>query len=251
MKKMIFVLFFFSIMALIIAGCKKDDSSPTETPVDNSKELYPLAIGSSLEYNEYAIDQSNNKVAGSDLNATRTVMALTTKKGISCYLVIDNTYSGTTLKDKDTSYIYKDTSGNVSFFITISQEPIPGTKFELADWFVFFKPSAGTNKEYTVFKKDTTVKINYAGMNMDVPVTLNVVGKITGQEQVTVPYSTSPLTATRVDINMTVSAPSLNMVLINNQLFFQQWLTEGIGPIKESMPASSTENGYVRLLSKK
>jgi hypothetical protein len=249
MKKKL--LFFVLLCSLIVSffNCKKDDN-PVQT-TDNSKELFPLVVGNKLEYSEYAIDINGNKIANSDLKIVRTVTSQTTIKGVSAFIVVDESYKGTTLDSKDTTYIHKETNGDVKYLIIINEE-MSGVNFFLSDWFTFYKPSEGIEKEYTVYKKDTTMKIPIVGIMFDAVVSINVTGKIFANEQVIVPIQTQALNANRVDINIKISASVAGYPYpIEDGLFFQQWLSEGIGPIKEQQPASSSSDGYKRELTKK
>jgi hypothetical protein len=235
------------VFLLFVLGCKKDDNT-VDNPV-SSNDLFPLAVGNKLDYNEYEIDANGNKVSGTDVKTTRMVNAKLTYKNTEAYQVIDETSKNSVVTQRDTAYINKAANGDVKYYIAVEQELMPGAKLALTDWFAFYKFSEGVGKEYTVFKKDTIMKIVMAGMPIDAAISINVTGKVFASEQISVPAFTSPINATRVDINIKVTA--LGSITVLDQLFFQQWLSEGIGPIKERQPVISSGNGYYRELTKK
>jgi hypothetical protein len=232
---------------LLILGCKKDDI--TEPLVPNT-DLYPIAIGNKLEYNEYEIDATGKKVTGTDVKTVRTVVSKLNLFNAEAYMVIDETSMNNSVISKDTSFINKTSNGDVRYFIALEQELMPGVKVSVADWFTFYKPSENVGSEYTVFKKDTLLrKIQLLGMTIDSAlISINVTGKKLAPENVTVPAFTSSVSAGRVDINMKVVAAGIPVL---DGLFFQQWLYEGTGPIKEISPVVSGRKGYYRELSKK
>lgn len=241
-KTVLFLLF----SLLLLFGCSNDDSN---NPIIGTN-LFPLTQGNKLEYNLYDIDSSFTKIEGTDRKFTREIGYPTFIYDRIAYPIFETTYNiAGSIEKIDTTYAYKSAADDtISYYLKVIFPLSNKTKLTFYKWVPIFLREKGTLNYYTIIDTTITVTSSLSGSEYPVPLNIKIQDYIFDQDKISVPENSAGYKCNKIEMYYSLS---IGGVTIREGTYYQIWLAEGIGPVKERKTYTENENGTnIELTSK-
>jgi hypothetical protein len=221
-------ILFLLISILILSGCKEDSS--TSSIIGNN--LFPLTAGNKFEYTQYDVDSSYVKVPGTERKFTREIGSPVYVAGRYASPLFETTYnSSNAVESRDTTYVWRSaTDDTISYYVKISVPLTSSTNLVLFKWIPMFIRSAGVGAEFTVIDTTITAYTSFNGTDYPVPLTVLIKNYIYNQGVISVPDKTEGYTSNQIDLYYILSEAG---VMLRQGTYYQLWLADGVGPVKE------------------
>ena len=221
-------ILFLLVSILLLNGCKDDDS--TSSIIGNN--LFPLTSGNKLEYKMYDIDSSYVEISGTTRKLIREIGSSVYIGGRYASPVYETIYnSSDAVLSRDTMYVYKSASDDtISYYLKMVFPLTDNQTITMNKWVPVFLRAASTATTYAILDTTVTVKTTVNGTEYPVPLRLRLECYINDQSTISVPENSSGYKCNELELYYYLSNSGL---IIRQGTYFDVWLVEGVGPVKE------------------
>ncbi len=231
-------------LALIFGGCKKETTPLNIETIPSN--LFPLKVGNAWNYSGYEIDTAGAKINGTEFTSSTTVVGQIQFAGKNPYVVLDSFIYANKSIEVDTLLVYLEGGYLYAWIDLTGTISIPG--FEYKRWVPFIKASGNLNEPYTILSLDTTLTVNYQGQLLPLNIKINITGNISTREQIQTPAGRYDSYKFEAIATGSISVGGVTVASFTSKDYI--WFSPGIGPVKHETPATASENGIRRELTR-
>ncbi|MBM2839567.1 MAG: hypothetical protein HW412_95 [Bacteroidetes bacterium] len=250
------------VLALVLAGCEEDSTSPGTTIVPITDNLFPLTVGNKFTYTGYATAPGTGSQIPDPTGSYQTVWTIASNVAPSplggvATAIVDSTRGpfgpgGLVVNVARTLLIRKDTTGDFDFLQTIGPFkrafgiPTGTTAADTLKWIAVARPSQGvgaTGANWTAF--DST----FTGAG-GAQVRLQIFGRIETQETIT--DSTTIHTQYNAYRSRTWRRITVNGTIVQDDATTSRLhLVKDIGPVQVRIVEDTENLGHFRVMKAK
>lgn len=220
-------ILFLLASLLIFSGCSNDNS--IQVIIGNN--LFPLSTGNKLEYNMYDLDSSFTKIPDTDKKFTREIGSPVYIDGFNAYPVYETTTKDNSVISRDTTYVHKTADDAIiKYYLKVVLPITDNSNITFNKWVNVFQRGSSIESYYTIIDTTVTVQTTLSGKLYPVPLNIHIQNIIFNEETVSVPANTNGYKSNKIEMYYEMR---INGVVLRSGTYYQLWLVEGIGPVKE------------------